>query len=370
MNRLKRADIQLGRPLPFSVYDAKGVLLLRRGFVITIEEQVDRLIDRGLFAGDDTSASDPGRPAPIPVYQRIGAAALRLKALATDLHTDQPSADSVGRLNELARDLLDALAQDPDAALAALHLDFHNHYLLAHQVHCAALAGVLARRLEIGVAETLTLVGAALTQDLGMIDFNYLEKTPGQLEEQHRSRMGGHPHASARMLGKAGIRDPLWLDAVRDHHERLDGSGYPAGKPGEDIGRLARILAVADVYTAMIKPRAWRAAKVPLTAMQELFAKKGAQFSADICNALVKELGMYPPGSLVRLASEEVAVVSRRTGDIQKPEIRSVYERQGLPRMTPLLRDARDPAFAIQSAVSHAECQGASLIIPRIWTGS
>ncbi len=370
MRRLKRADILLGRPLPFSVYDAKGVLLLRRGFVVTIEEQIDRLINRGLFAGVDTSASGSSRPPPIPVYQRIGAAALRLKALATDLYTGQPSADSVGRLSELARDLLDALAQDPDAALAALHLDFHNHYLLAHQVHCAVLAGILARRLEIGVAETLSLIGAALTQDLGMIDFHYLEKLPGSLEAQQRSRIGGHPEASARMLAQAGVKDPLWLGAVRDHHERLDGSGYPAGKRGEDVGRLARILAVADVYTAMIKPRAWRTARVPLTAMQELFAKKGAQFSADICNALVKELGMYPPGSLVRLASEEVAVVSRRTGDIQKPEIRSVYERQGLPRMTPLLRDARDPAFAIQSAVSHAECQGASLIIPRIWTGS
>ena len=105
--------------------------------------------------------------------------------------------------------------------------------------------------------------------------------------------------------------------------------------------------------------------------MKELFALKSSALCANgiiACDALVKELGMYPPGSIVRLANGEIAVISKRGKDIRTPSAFSLFEKNGVPRLSPIPRDTFDPIYAIKSAVSHTECRAVSLIISRLWT--
>src|SRR6185369_7611358 len=100
-----------------------------------------------------------------------------------------------------------------------------------------------------------------------------------------RARMHQHPNLSAELLVRAGVTDPAWLQAVRGHHERLNGSGYPAGLKGEQISSGARILAVADIYSAMEKPRPYRnKAHFPQNALKEIYLKKDAEIDGEMAH--------------------------------------------------------------------------------------
>ncbi len=369
MKRLVREDICLGKALPCSVYDQRGNLLLRKGVVVSYEEQLLKLLERGMYAGE----AEPGTTEELTlraepsVYQRVGAATLRLKALLIDLTSTNPSVDVSERIRVLAQDMQRAVRQDPDAALAAVHMDSHNIYLLAHMVHAAVLSALLAQRLGLTQKETLTLMCGALTYDVGMLKLLYMEKQLGPLSEQQRDELAQHPERSRNILSRAGITDTQWLDLAQDHHERLNSHGYPRGLSGQDIEPLVGILAVIDVYLAMVKPRPWREALIPLAALKEINTLGKDALPAKACAALIKEMGMYPPGSIVRLLNDEIAVVTQRGAEINKPVVYSIYERSGIPRMSPQLRDVLDPAHAVKAALSHTECRSAALILPRLW---
>lgn len=369
MKRLVREDIRLGVPLPYSVYDPRGALLLRKGFVISYEEQLLRLLERGIYFNEEQDGADRDEAKKPNVFNLIGAASLRLKALLNDIKSPDPSVDVVNRLEALARDLLQATRGDPDMAIAAVHMDFHNLYILAHLVHAAVLCALLAPRLDLDGRETHSLLCAALSFDIGMLDLLHLEKQKHPLDPDQRAALAKHADRSGEILSKAGVSDPRWLETVRQHHERLDGKGYPNGRSGGDIAPLAGVLGVVDVYLAMIKPRAWRQAAVPLAALKETYAMKDTALPGNACNALIKELGMYPPGSIVRLHNNEIAVVGKRGADIQKPLVHSLYEASGIPRMTAVARDTHDSVHAIKCALSHRECRSASLLIARLWSG-
>lgn len=369
MKRLVCSDLCLGKALPFSVYDQRGNLLLRKGVVVSYEEQLLKLLERGMYAGEPESGvtEEKNKRTEPSVYQRVGAATLRLKALLVDLTSANPSADVIERIRTLAHDLQRAVRQDPDAALAAVHMDSHNVYLLAHMVHAAVLSALLAERLGLTSRDTQTLMGGALTYDVGMLKLLYLEKQSEPLSRNQRFEMERHPDHSREILSRAGLTDAGWLALALDHHERLNSKGYPRGLSGNDIEPLVGILAVIDVYLAMVKPRPWRDALIPLAALKEINALSKDALPTQACAALIKELGMYPPGTIVRLYNDEIAVVKQRGQEINKPVVYSVYERSGIPRMSPQLRDPLDPTHTVKAALGQGECRSAALILPRLW---
>ncbi|MBS4098489.1 MAG: HD domain-containing protein [Sulfuricella sp.] len=372
MKRLVPADVRLGMPLPFSVFDKDGRLLLRKGVVISYQHQLERLVANGLFAAEGAAASTaPAHPVvgqPQPVFDEIGSLTLRLKTLFTDLLGAAPSDDTRERVIAMAREIHAACARDAEGAIAAIHLDFHNPYLLSHHVHAAVLCALLGERLGMADAELTPLMCAALTFDIGLVDMLHLEKQPDALSEEQNETMRRHPQTSVTRLKRAGVDNEIWLAAVSSHHERINGSGYPHGLHRDELPPGARLLGLVDIYTAMIKGRSYRAAKVPLKAIAEIMQGKETQFDASSCDTLVKELGMYPPGALVRLANGEVAVVKERGAKIHEPQVHSVYDKAGMPLMSPRQRDSRLEEFAVKAPVAHSECRAVALIIRRLWT--
>jgi hypothetical protein len=154
-----------------------------------------------------------------------------------------------------------------------------------------------------------------------------------------------HPLRGVQWLRAAGVADLGWLRAVAEHHERADGSGYPRGL--SDVSEVcdeARLLRMADVYMAKITPRASRKPLPPLLATRQLFQQEpGSALAA----ALIKAIGVHPPGALVQLASGEVAVVKRRAVAGPAPLVLTVSDRKGVPSANSREVDTRDPACAI-----------------------
>jgi len=379
VKKIVPANIVLGEPLPFSIYDENGRLLLRNGIVITMPDQIDRLIARGAQWDDAGVASAPDTPAgghrPPPTreqespFERLGGLILNLKHVIGTALKNPEQIDVSARVGKIASAIQEICEGDIDSALAAPCLDFQNPYIVVHQMMGAVLAELIARRKEMAQEERLALVCAALTRDLGQIPLQAeLDVHLGPLPEALRARMHQHPNLSAELLVRAGITDPAWLQAVRGHHERLNGSGYPAGLKGEQISLGARILAVADIYSAMEKPRPYRnKAHFPQNALKEIYLKKDAEIDGEMANILIKQIGLLPPGTLVKLKCGEIAVIKSPTVKAEGATVYSLYGKSGMLLPQPVMRETTEPPYEITGLMPYSECRSASLTIKRVW---
>lgn len=379
MKKIVPADIVLGVALPFSIYDANERLLLRRGVVVTMPDQVDRLIARGALRDGPAGRIERDVPPPprppasademqLP-FERIGGLILNLKhVIGTTLKTPE-QIDVAARVRKIALAVQDICREDIDSALAAPCLDFQNPYIVVHQMMGAVLTELIARRKDLTQEQRLSLVCAALTRDLGQIPLQVeLDNHVGALPDALRLRMHQHPTQSAELLERAGVTDPVWLETVRGHHERLNGSGYPAALKQQQIAIGARILAVADIYSAMEKPRPYRnKAHFPQNALKEIYLKKDAEIDGEMAHILISQIGLLPPGTIVKLACGEVAVIKSPTVKAEGASVYSIYGTSGMALSEPVLRDTAQPGYEITGLMPYAECRSAAFTIRRVW---
>ena len=387
MKRISSSDIKYGEPLPFSIHDTDGRLLLRKGYVINIPGHIEQLVRRGVLIGDknsgngaqassthssSSSSSDSFRtssPASQPVYDRMDGLVLNLKHVLTTALKSPEQIDLPARIKGLAGSIQSLCLEDLDSALAAPHLDTHNPYIVVHQIMGAILTEIIAGRKGLGTNERLPLVCAALTRDIGQLAIqSALDKCDGPLPPALNQALLEHPTKGMEILSRAGIADDVWLNAMQQHHERLDGSGYPLKLRATDVCLGARMLAIADSYSAMTKPRSYRnKAYHPQNALRDLYLKKDSHMDGELIQALIKEIGMMPPGTIVKLKNGEIAVVKNRTAKMAGTTVYSVYDTKGMPLVSPIRRETQIPEFEITGMVALAECRSAAVTIKRLW---
>jgi len=147
-----------------------------------------------------------------------------------------------------------------------------------HSHNVASLSVEIGRALGIGAADLEILEFAAAFHDVGKISVppDVIAKR-GPLDEDEWASMRRHPLEGERML-EPHVESPAILEIVRSHHERWDGTGYPDGLAGDEIPLGARIVAVADAFTAMVEPRPYRASRGRAVARSELLGQAGRQF--------------------------------------------------------------------------------------------
>jgi HD-GYP domain-containing protein (c-di-GMP phosphodiesterase class II) len=273
----------------------------------------------------------------------------------------------LGLASELAR----ACTDDADAFLAALHLDRQSPYLVVQQLLGATLVELSARVLGLDEGARLTLCCAALTRDLALLPMQaQLDKQTTGLSAEQQAQVRAHPERTVAWLQQLGVTDPRWLRLVRQHHERSDGSGYPQALAGVSIPEGARLIALADSYAAMVTPRQNRGGQYPHTALKSLFLDGERLYNATLASSLVKILSMTPPGSLVRLANGELAVVRSRPSADGQNDIWSLYGRDGMPFLLALRRNTDNPDHKIIGYVRVEDCRSAAPVLNRLWLNS
>lgn len=347
--------VKLGEPLPWGVRDANGKLLLAQGHVVESNGQLTAILERGAFVDvEEVKAAAVRRAAEAERQQQpqrpVNLFTLWERAL-WQLDRLLRSADEPGfadRADELARHLIALTDRDADIAIyLCVRQDPRrlSIYGLAHSIHCALICLLVARRFGWDDAQVLTLVKAALTMNMSTVELQGRLAVQGVPPTQsQRALLAQHPIKSAEMLRAAGVDDALWLQTVEQHHERIDGSGYPAHIT--DPSEMARVLRGVDVYMAKISPRATRQPLTAQLAARQLFQEDHA---GPVSVAIVKEVGIFPPGELVKLKSGEHAVVVRRTANATTPAVASITDRSGMPVVNTIVRDTAKPEFAIVS---------------------
>jgi HD-GYP domain-containing protein (c-di-GMP phosphodiesterase class II) len=343
--RQPRAEhVRLNHPLPWDVLDARGQLLLAKGYVITDERQRESLLERGLYVEEELltryEQAQQKQTEFDPfwlwdsVHKRLG---LMLKEHVTD-------ADFIKQLILLGGEIETLTDRDADAGLFFMTRLEPDAYPIAHSLQTAFVGGLIARRMGASVAERATVMNASLTMNIAMIELQKeLSKQRTPLTEAQRAEIRSHPIRSWQRLETLGVTSEEWLRAVAEHHESPDGKGYPKGidKPTTP----AEVIHFADRYCAMIAGRATRTAMPANKAARELFiaaSKKGSSLGALV----VKELGVYPPGNYVRLANGEVGVVMKRGELANTPIVCALEDRKGVKYPEPVKRETAKPEYA------------------------
>lgn len=336
-----------GNSFPWDIVDSSGRILLPKGLTIPDTLHAKQLWTRGYFLESDEPAAplssgtfhpaqashsswrtkprsqDPSVP---KFFQTAARLSLQLEEFFCEVLVGR-SEHFPERFLELARALQVQLTKDADALLAAMELFEDARYGTLHALHSAALCELVGAHLGLRSEQRRILIAAALSRDVGFLELQEeLDQQSDPLYPDQQERVRSHPLESARLLREVGVQDQEWLHAIEQHHERLNGSGYPGGLSGDGICQGARLLGISDIYSAMTKPRAYRPAIQGPNVIHSIFQSRGSLVDEPTTQAFIRVLGVYPPGILVRLSTGETAVVTRRTDNLKSPEVRVVAD--------------------------------------------
>ena len=361
-------SIRIASPLPFPLMDKDGVLIAKRGYVIASRADVQEFANRngGLFI--DVADSEAHHKAYVEKLQTmvredkaLGEIAntkislsreaerfaqpeqkldwLDLQAQANALALESQPEYFSDRLQRLCGQLQRLCREMPDGTLFALmYLSASDSHLYSatHAMLVASMCQLAARDVLRWTAEELdVLFKAALTMNIGMAqvqDRLALQTDPPTPSQ--RKLIDGHSERSAAMLESLGVDSQDWLKVVRNHHQQIPGPLAPRTASE----RLARLVQRADMFAAKLAPRAARQPIPPAAAMQACYFDERRQVD-EAGAALIKAVGVYPPGTFVKLATEEVAVVVRRGANTSMPKAAVLLNRSGMPTVEYTIRD-------------------------------
>lgn len=381
LERVTSADLVAGDRVLWHLHDEAGKILIPKGKIIANEELLNRLLNLGLFADREELARSrqEWREAKSRQLQReqppestVGVlmdARRKLDAMVVQLDRSIAGRWLASKVGELADTVIKACAGDAEVAIAMILLRQEGKYAIRHMVNAAIVSALVCRSIGKSEAEARSIVAAALTMNLGMIEFqNQLKEQTAPLTASQRGRLERHPMMGADMLREAGVDDPLWLAAVEQHHECLDGSGYPGGLWENQISEGARIVALADLFCARVTPRSYRPAVASNVALKGILLERGKTVDQDLAAHFIKTLGIFPPGMLVRLANGEIGVVAKAGSKVGTPQVKSILGADGQRLSLAITRDTAVGQFAIKETVDPKQIS-AYVNMEAIWGG-
>ncbi|MDS9878463.1 HD-GYP domain-containing protein [Pseudomonas protegens] len=219
------------------------------------------------------------------------------------------------QVDELVHNISSSLLRHPDVLISLARLKTADDYTYMHSVAVCALMVAVARQLELPVEQVHQAGVAGLLHDIGKLTIpDSILNKPEKLSADEFERVKLHPAAGGAILRQNPQLDALVLDVCLHHHEKIDGSGYPHHLAGEQISLFAQMGAVCDVYDAVTSTRPYNRGWDPAEALQRMSGWTG-HFGPRVLQALVKCVGIYPVGSLVRLNSGKLAVVLEQNSE-------------------------------------------------------
>lgn len=281
-----------------------------------------------------SAAQDPNAPCSMAEeFARASAIAAQAKQVMTQLY-DQARLGKIveaATLVPLVDDIAGSIARNRSALTSILRMKTKDEYTYVHSVAVAALMINLGREIGgLGDATLRDLGVAGLLHDIGKMSVPAaLLGKPGSLTSAEFSVMKTHPERGYELLRRSQGVPEMALDVCLNHHEKVNGSGYPRRLKGAQLTLFARMGAVCDVYDALTSNRPYKTAWTPTQALKEMFSWRG-HFDQDILTAFIRSVGIYPVGTLVRLSSGHLGfVIDINAGDLTRPVVRLFHSIAG-----------------------------------------
>lgn len=309
---------------------SKGVLRLR----IDVKKST---IDMPVAEAEKKIETPPVKVKPTTIKKRILTNGEQLSA-ATKLY-DQAKviqsrfirklqvndSSSIKSIEELGSAIVDSVFDMPDALSCLCLLNKSGKYLLEHSLNCSIFLAMFAKFKGFERAEIEQYTLAGLLMDVGMANMpKEITESSEPLSELHEQFVITHVDIGLDMVERGGNIGDIARDAIFNHHERIDGSGYPDAQSNQDISLVARMAAIVDSYDAMTTTRPYQKARTPTVALRSLFTD--SSYDQKLVQEFVKCLGVHPPGSLVKLDNDCLAIVVKSNKEAPlEPTVISFY---------------------------------------------
>ncbi|WP_083330449.1 MULTISPECIES: HD-GYP domain-containing protein [Pseudoalteromonas] len=232
---------------------------------------------------------------------------------------------------DTASGLIDSVFRNQDALACIAQIKEKDAYLLEHSINVAILVSILAKHLsfERDIIEQVTT--GALLHDIGKIQVpDEILHKPGALSPDEYEQMKLHAHYSYEIVSGAKL-GKIATEIAGFHHERLDGSGYPFAKAADELSQYARMVAIVDSYDAITADRVYKTGKTPVAAFKILREHVPHHYDESLFNAFIQCIGVFPVGTLVKLKSQRVGIISQSNPETPlQPVVKVFYHAKNM----------------------------------------
>ncbi len=244
------------------------------------------------------------------------------------------------KVNDAVGWMVESVVRNPDGMIWLTRLKSVDAYTYDHGLNTAIYLIAFGRHLGLSEAELQVIGTVGLMQDVGKIKLprSLIEKR-AKLSAAELKVFQSHVLHSMEVMRTSKDASEALIEAIGQHHERFDGSGYPRGLAGEQITLLGSMAGLADSYSAMISARPYAQPVSVQQALHTLYTGRDQAFKSDLVEQFIQCVGVFPVGSLVELNTGEVAVVvSQNRARRLKPRVMLVLDskRQSYPTATML----------------------------------
>jgi putative nucleotidyltransferase with HDIG domain len=342
---------------------------LRPQFLIKHTGQIQKMLDQGLgeiyidtAQGGDVAGASTLAEIEQGLKQQLKASAAPGAALTPALVSQREEATAAKRILGDAADVVDGLLHDvrlgkqmepskarplvkamhasvlrnPGALLSLTRIKEADTYTFQHSVSICALLVSFTHSLGMDPATVEEAGLGGLLHDVGKMKIpNEILNKPGKLTDEEFGIMKSHASLSRDLLlGVSGISEMV-IQIAGEHHEKMDGGGYPRGIAGDAISQIGRMTAVVDVYDALTSNRVYHQGMEPTEVLKKLLEWSGTHLDGNLVQQFIRALGIYPVGSLVRLSGGRLAVVVEQSEDLLRPVVRVVFDSARKIRLQP-----------------------------------
>ena len=313
-----------------SIYNPLGASYLTKGVELN-PKYIERLKKSGLD-GVTVTSLDPklklAPPADI-VQEKTRISAIHNVATAFQNVEDHGTLDPKP-LQDISETILLDIIEQQKNLVQLTDIRLHGTYTFAHSVNVAILSSLLGVLQKLPKEDLLKLTLGGLLHDLGKITVPHEILTkPGHLSDDEWRLMQGHPDAGRQRLKKMFPNDILLSTIALQHHEHIDGSGYPNHLQGEQIHRYARIVAIADVYDALTSVRPYKRAYTPSVAHRIMTTCSPGHFDLELLHLFFDNVAIYPVGTIVKTQIGYAIVKEVEFGHTQTPIVRVFANHEG-----------------------------------------
>ncbi|MFC4558668.1 HD-GYP domain-containing protein [Virgibacillus kekensis] len=319
MRLVSTKSLKPGVMLGQTIYNERGQVLLQKGLNLT-ERLIRRLTERGITYVyiEDELTNDIHIESPISDTLRIEATEV-IKGTFTDMRNSGIMDNSYildkrgEKLTNVVQRIVDEMRNNSGTLSLLADIFVTDNYIFQHSLNVTIYT--LAIGLEMGMTtKQLSEIGTgAMLHDIGkvFIDQDILQK-PGNLTEEEYETVKNHTKLGYDFLRKQLEVPLLVAHCAYQHHERLDGTGYPRGIKEEELHPYAKLLGIADVFDAVTSNRVYRDAMLPHEGLEILYAGSAKLFDINIIEAFKKSVAVYPNGLTVQLSDNRTGIVSRQ----------------------------------------------------------
>ncbi|MET0063755.1 MAG: HD-GYP domain-containing protein [Candidatus Thiodiazotropha endolucinida] len=296
--------------------------------------------------------------------QRAGAVKQEAERIITGIMADIKLGKRIDaeRVSPVVEHMMGSVFRNEDALLGLTRIRQMDKYTFEHSVSVSVLLIAFAKQLGLEESTIRDLGIGGLLHDIGKMRVpDKILNKPGRLNDEEFAVIREHVNLGHGLVDGVETISATALEVVTQHHERIDGSGYPCKLHGNETGLYGKMAAVVDVYDAITSDRVYHKGQLPSVVLKRMMEWSGSHFDPKLVQHFIQCVGIYPVGSVVALESERLAIVIQSPEEgLLEPLVNMVYDLRKRRFITPRLLDLanqpegeKDRILRLESAESY-----------------